>query len=407
MKYDLVIIGSGPAGAACAFKASELKAKSIIFESSNVGGVCLNHGCIPTKTILESAHLFYKLNKKAHYFGINAQNLKFEFTRIMQRKNIVIQKLRKAIMADFVKAGIEFSKESIDLKEAQKIGKKILIATGTRPKKAASNSYTTDAILDLANLPKEVLILGAGAVGLEFASFFASLGVKVTVQELAKQILPNVLDVETAYFLQEILQKNKGIKFYFGKQELAKNPDKTIISCIGRDFETAFFANSELKQGKKGELLVNDYLETNLANIYAAGDINAKAMLAHYASRQGEIVAINACNDQKTMKFDKGGLAWCIFTNPQVAVVGEIAADNSKKVLFASLGASQAIGNTEGLLRVVYSKDETIKGIQIIHEQANTLLSTASIIIQQKLKIKDLKAMIWAHPTINEIFSLI
>ena len=403
-KPDLIIIGGGPAGYTAAKVAAKNNYQVHLYDSDNVGGTCLNHGCIPTKTLLESSSLYTKA-KKANYFGVKLQDLNYNFQRIIQRKNIVVSKLVKSLHQDLCNLGIQVIPEHITIEQAAKQSPKVLIATGTSPK-TLQNTISTNETLNLEELPANLHIHGAGVIGLEFATFFNQLGCKVSVSDIANQILPNTIDKALANKLQKILEK-QGIKITLNQQLSAiPYPLSTTqqISCIGRQFNNQGFREAGLELGPKGELTVNQYLKTNKPDIYAAGDIIGQEQLAHVAYEHGKVAAFNITG--KPTLLTKKPVPSCIFTNPGLATVGVVSGQHIIEKQFANLGIAQAKADTEGLIRFILSDidQRTITGIQIISSAAAELITTASLIVQNKMTLDNLSETIWAHPTLGEIF---
>jgi len=424
---DLLIIGGGPAGYTAALEAARSGAKVRLFEKHSLGGTCLNAGCIPTKTLLESSGLFQKI-KKAAYFGVSTPSPELNFSRIMQRKNIVVSKLVKALEKELAEQDIEIIREEMSFREAQKCASKVIIATGTRPR-VLPHTLSTDDILNIADPPGEIHIVGAGAVGLEMATLFRQLGSAVTVTEIADQILPGTVDSDVARELQRMLER-QGIRIALGKPQDevqsstfkvhgsdpatniepgTLNLEPRTVSCIGRQFNNEGLAEAGIVLGKKGEVVVDEHLQTSLPGVYAAGDITGQQLLAHVAYAQGTVAAQNALGGSKSV--DDSAVPFCVFTNPVLASVGEASCQDRSRsgavrtIPFSRLGMAQAKGETDGFVRLVLAEDNRrIEGIQILGPGAADLISTATLIVHRKMTIQDLKSVIWTHPTLGEIF---
>ncbi|MFH1428773.1 MAG: NAD(P)/FAD-dependent oxidoreductase [Candidatus Margulisiibacteriota bacterium] len=411
MTTDLLIIGGGPAGYTAAIEAANAGAKVRLFEKQWLGGTCLNAGCIPTKCLLEGSGLLQKI-KKANYFGIDAPSPSVNFKRMAQRKNIVVSKLGKGLEKELTDGNIDIIRENISLTDAIKQSAKVIIATGTSPR-VLPDTISTDDILNIENIPESIKIIGAGAVGLEMATLFCQLGSKVTVAEIADQILPFAAAPEVARELQKILER-QGIKFEIGEQVSPLNPPEgglntpelTTLSCVGRIYNNAGLAEAGVALGPKGEVVTDDYFQTNLPGVYAAGDITGKFLLAHVAYAQGRAAALNAFSGKETV--DYSAVPFCVFTDPVFASVGKTGGAKVLTAPYSQLGTAQAKGNTEGFIRAVLLEDEqTIAGIQIIGPGAAELISTATIIVQKRMTLKDLQKTIFTHPTLGEIFALL
>ncbi|MFC1595904.1 dihydrolipoyl dehydrogenase family protein [Candidatus Margulisiibacteriota bacterium] len=456
---DLIIIGGGPAGYTAALEAAKQGAQVRLYEKNKLGGTCLNYGCIPTKTLLESTALYQKI-KKASYFGITVKDPEINFARIMQRKNIVVSKLAKGLEKELkgstttppqilrsaaqndvtvgnahesslstndlktyrlndlktnkpttnhqpltttTHGNIEIIYEEITLKEAITQASKVIIATGTSPK-VLDGTISTDDLLDIKEIPEKLHIIGAGAVGLEMATIFRQLGSKVSISEMADQILPGAAAKPIAEQLQKMLEK-QGLRIELSTTDIPKAD--VVVSCIGRTYNTACFEDAGLKLGPQGEVIVDDNLHTNLPGVFAAGDINGKMLLAHVAYAQGKAAALNSLGGAETV--DYTAVPYCVFTNPVLASVGDTGANspeaNTKTIPFSQLGTAQAKGDTEGFLRLVLAEDsKQILGIQILGPGAAELISTATLLVQNKATLNTLQDTIWTHPTLGEIF---
>ncbi|MFA5928515.1 MAG: NAD(P)/FAD-dependent oxidoreductase [Candidatus Margulisiibacteriota bacterium] len=415
MKADLAIIGGGPAGYTAALAAAKAGPRVILFEKHKLGGTCLNYGCIPTKTILESTNLFSKL-KKANYFGVSVDKPSIDLPRIIQRKNIVVSKLVKSLEQEMAEGKIEVVNQEITLTEALAQANKVLICTGTSPK-VLPGTISTDEALALTEVPAQLQIVGAGAVGLEMATIFNQLGAKVTICEAATQILPNAASPQITKKIQAVLEKH-GLKINLNtpyspviasESEAISSKERAplplVLSCLGRIMNNQGLADAGIALGSRGEVIVNQYLQTNLPNVYAAGDITGKLQLAHVAYMQGAIAAANLLGGKKTM--DYSAVPFCVFIDPVFASVGEITGPKLREVPFSALGTSQAKGNTEGFLNLVLDEQELqILGIQIFGSAAAELISTATLLIKERTNVARIRETIWAHPTLSEIFNV-
>lgn len=423
MNYDLTIIGAGWAGFNAALRAKESGLKVCLIEKAQIGGTCLNQGCIPTKALIQSARI-YSLAKKSGTFGIDVSNSIANFSRIQERKNKIIQRLR---------SGMQFMLKGIDLLNAQAqilsnnellVGNKtiktkfILIACGSKPIETKKLKFdvkkilSSDDILNLKEIPKSLLIIGGGVIGCEFAGLFSNLGTQVSVAELMPQLLPG-MDIELAKKLETIFKKN-GIKVStntdamsidFGNYDL-------ILLCVGRVPNTQDLVLDKLGiELEKGRIVVDEYLRTNIPNIYAAGDCTAKIMLAHLAAYQGRIAAENIAQLQNLKKADSSTLPNCIFTDPEIATVGlsEEEAKNQgidikiNKFDFLASGMAHILDETEGLIKIISDKKTGhILGSAIIGPKATELIEILTLAVSCRLKISQVRETIFAHPTLSE-----
>ena len=419
--YDLAVIGAGWAGYNAALKAKELGLKVCILEQDKIGGCCLNYGCIPTKTLIQSAKIFH-LVKKSSSFGIESGKPLVNFKKIQERKNQVVALLTQGMQGRL--KGIEFIKSSAKIISPNRIEadnfkietKYILIASGARPvelpelKFQGSILSSNDALL-LNEIPQSLLVIGGGFIGCEFASLFSGLGSAVTIAEKLPQLLPGQ-DREISKKLEAIFSK-KGIKVITGADLLKLNLDdySRVIVSVGRQANISGLGLE--KSGieiSDGRIFVDDYLRTSIDNIYAAGDCASKIMLAHYAAYQGVWAVRNIVSGNKN-KADNSIVPACIFTEPQISSVG-LNEDSalkaglkiqSHKFDFRALAMAQVMDEAEGFIKVISSKDsQEILGASIIGPLASELIAIPAIAMSSRLKIEQLRSTIFAHPTLSE-----
>lgn len=402
MHYDLTIIGAGPAGFNAALRAKELGLKIALIDKGPIGGTCLNLGCIPTKTLIQSAKV-YALAKKSAAFGIENTQPRIDFTKIQERKEKIIQQLRSGMQ--FMLGGIDFLNAEAKIVSADTVEaggktlktKNILIATGSKPieldgfKFDAKKILSSDDILNLKEIPKSLLIIGGGVIGCEFASLFSTLGTQVTIAELMPQLLPGE-DSEIAKKLEGIFKK-KGIKVNIGTDAKAMNLKdyQLVLVCVGR-----------APNAEKGKIIIDDYLRTDTPNIYAAGDCTGKIMLAHYAAYQGRIAAENIAHPDKPQKADNANIPNCIFTDPEIASVG---AKEGKVHKFDFLGSGMAriLEETEGFIKIISDPDsKEVIGASIIGPKATELIAILSLAVSNKLTVSQIKETVLPHPTLAE-----
>jgi len=423
MDYDLAIIGAGWAGFNAAQRAKALGLKAVLIDKDKIGGTCLNRGCIPTKTLLQSAKV-YSLTKKTKIFGIEALNPQLNFPEVQARKNKIIQQLRQGM--EFMLKGIDFlneeaqilSKNTIQIGQKQINTKFILIATGSKPLESKDLKFdrkkiiSSDEILDLQNPPKSLLIIGGGVIGCEFASLFSSFGCQVSIIELTPQLIPGI-DQEIAKKIETIFKK-KGIKVNtntdaktldFGQYDL-------VLLCIGRAPKTEGLGLDKLGINlEKGRIIVDEYLKTNIPNIYAAGDCASKTMLAHLAAYQGEIALENIADPVNPRKADNLNIPSCIFSEPQIGSIGLTEEEARSKGAdikinkfdFLGSGMARILDETEGFIKIVSEKKtDQILGACIIGPQATELVGIFSVAMQSRLKVSQIQNTIFAHPTLSE-----
>lgn len=421
--YDLTIIGAGWAGFNAAIKAKESGLKVALIEKAQIGGTCLNRGCIPTKALIHSAKVF-SLIKKAPGFGIEAPNPVINFTKMQEGKNKVVQQLQQGMQLmlngiDVIKGEANIlSNEEIKVPNQAIKSKYILVATGSRPyelgilKFDGTKVISSNEILEIKEIPESLLIVGGGVIGCEFASLFSALGAKVTLVEIKPQLLPEE-DKEVSRKL-ELIFKKKGVivKTNTDVSVLNISQYNLALVCVGRIAHTQNLGLENIGVNlDKGRIVTDKYLRTNISNIYAAGDCTAKIMLAHYASYQGRIAVENMVNSGRQRKIDATTIPNCIFTEPEIASVG-LSEENAQgqgysihihKFDFLGSGMARILNENEGFIKIISdTKTGIILGAAIIGPKATELIGILTLAVSSGLKIKDIKDTIFAHPTVSE-----
>jgi len=416
--YDLVIIGAGWAGISSAIRAKNLGLKVALIEKEILGGTCLNRGCIPTKYFLNQAKLYFKA--KNIY---RKQNLSFDFKELKTKKDLLVQRLRLSLEHQlkgitYINSSATFeSADTVKVKDGILKGKNIIIASGSRPQELNFLKFdkkrilSSDEILELEELPKSILIVGAGIIGCEFASFFNFLGVDVSLVEIFPQILPQE-DKEIAGRLERNFKK-RGIKVYTSKdlREMDISIYEIILVSVGRTPNTEDLGLEKIGiKLEKNRIITDDYLRTNIYNIFAIGDCTNKLMLAHLASYQGRNLVDNLISDNP-QKLIPQYVPSCIFSYPEIARVG-LTEDEAKKMNldfevyrldFLGLGMAHVLEETEGLIKlIVDKKNQTILGASIIGALSTEIIGILTLAIQNQIKLDCLKKTIFAHPTISE-----
>ncbi|MCR4884166.1 MAG: dihydrolipoyl dehydrogenase [Clostridiales bacterium] len=440
--YDLIVIGAGPGGYEAAFEAADLGMKTALVEKEALGGTCLNHGCIPTKSLLHAAELYRQL-KEAGPFGIRAEQITADGEQMQAQKNDVVAQLRKGIETTAAKKKIDVYRGTGTLLENRCVsvktadgeeslqGTHILLATGSRPALPPipgmdlEGVVTSDELLERSEKPERLAIIGGGVIGVEFASLYAALGSSVTVIEAMPQLLPN-LDREIAQSLK-MLMKKRGVRVMTGArvQEIRKNGDGSlglnlegedpvetdlVLVSVGRRPNTEnLFGDNGQPAMERGRILVNAYGETNLPGVYAVGDVTGGIMLAHAATAAGR----NAVRHMAGMPpcADVRYIPSCIYTEPEIACVGMsldeakaagIQAD-SHKVLMTANGKTVLSGAERGYIRVVYEKESgKLLGAQMMCERASDMISEFTQALVSGLTLKDMQRAVRPHPTFCE-----
>jgi dihydrolipoamide dehydrogenase len=442
-KFDILILGVGPAGYTAAIRGAQLKKKVCLIEKNEVGGTCLNRGCIPTKSIITSANLFTSL-KNSSEFGISVEKVTVNFHSVQERKRGVVKAGINGIRLLFKKHGITLEYGAARfvepfLIEIQKKdnctklleGDKIIIATGSCPANIpgvyADNNhiFDSDSILDIEDLPASLTIIGGGAVGCEFAHIFNSLGVKINLVEQLAHLIPSA-DEEISSILERELKKG-GIKIHLNKkvEGISQVDDhvKIILSddieidsemllvATGRRFNTEGFGieNTGIERGEKGEIAVNDRMETSISGIYAAGDVTGKGMLAYVASKEGIVAVENASGIDK--KMDYSLIPSTVFTEPEIGYAGLSERNAAEKGIntvtgsfqFRALGRAHASGKISGMVKIVSdSENDRILGVHIIGAHASEIIHEAVIAMKMGIKSSELEDTIHSHPVYSE-----
>ncbi len=443
---DLIILGSGPGGYVSAIRAAQLGRKVSIVERESLGGVCLNWGCIPSKALLRSAQLFNDF-KHAPEFGFETGPVSFDFGKIIHRSRDVATKLsggvnylmRKNKIEVISGNGVLDKNNTLIVTDSSKKSttytfKDIIIATGARPRPFpgvdidGSVIHTSRTILENKRLPKKLLVIGAGAIGIEFAYFFNSLGVQVTVVEMAEQILP-VEDTEVAQALEKVFTKNgMTIRTSTGVEGLTRQGDVVTANLKGKTKTESWSGDACLiaigivpntenigleKVGietDRGFIKVDELMRTNVPHHFAIGDVAGGAALAHKASHEGVVAAEVAAGKSKhPMKYDN--IPGCTYCQPQVASVGltERAAKEKGiayrvgKIPFSAIGKAIAIGEQEGFIKVIIDDQVgEVLGVHILHAEATELISEAAIIRSHEGIAASVVDTIHPHPTLSE-----
>ena len=434
----LTVIGGGPAGYVSALTAKRLGAEVLLIEKDELGGTCLNRGCIPTKTIIASLEQLDKI-KKQYFYQKSFKDVSVDLSILMERKNSVVETQKKGLTILLKERGVKIIHSEAELINPKKVflkqnnekiqSDRIIIATGSRPAQIPMLNFdgerilSSDDIWNLKSIPESITIIGAGAIGCEFAWIFHLLGSRVTIIELMPRVLP-MEDEEISKTLERLFKKRK-IEFYTGVKiedlkllensiELTISNGKKVISdiilvSVGRAYNTECIKDSEIKLGKKNEILVDESMQTNIEGIYAAGDVNGKWLLAHVAYTEGEIAAKNAIGSNE--KMDYSVIPSTIFSVSEVASVGLKETEaiergfKIKKGVFAfrSVGKAHAIGEIDGFTKIILDEEtDTILGSHIIGPKASELIHELSIAIKFKLKGKEFKDLIYSHPTLSE-----
>ena len=442
MVYDVAIIGGGPAGYTAAERAAKDGLSTLLFEKNALGGVCLNEGCVPTKTLLYSAKT-YDTIKHASKYAVSAENPTFDYAKIIARKNKVVKKLTAGIRMKMKESGVEVITGEAFIQSRADDGtititcgenayetSHLLICTGSETVippiegLAETDYWTSREALQSKELPKSIVIIGGGVIGMEFASFFNSMGTEVHVVEMLDKIL-GPMDKELSAMLQAEYAK-RGVKFYLGHKVTAIHGtevrvekdgesftlqgDKVLLS-VGRRPVTKGFGleNLSIEPFRNG-VKVNEYMQTSLPNVYACGDITAFSLLAHTAVNEAEVAIDHILGKNRPMSYR--AIPSVVYTNPEIAGVGkteeELQASGTayqvKKIPMAFSGrfvAENELGN--GVCKLILSEDNVLIGAHLLGNPASELIVIAGIAIEKGMKADEIQSFVFPHPTVGEI----
>lgn len=444
-QYQLAVLGGGPGGYTAAIRAAQLGLRTVLVEKEHLGGVCLNRGCIPTKALLNAANKFRGL-AQLETFGLWAKDTGFDFTRVMAYKEGVVAKLRDGLAQVIKSWGITvlpghgvfqdphtLSVTAPDGRETRVTAEKIIIATGSHPVIIPvpgidlPGVVTSDALLSLTEVPSSLVVIGAGAVGIEFAAIFAAFGTAVTVVEKERSILPG-LDQDVVKRMAPVLRK-KGLRLLTGAAVTMVAPAAEGVAVTvetAQGTETLMAAKVLLAVGRRANtsglglaaagvaythqgIPTGPNMVTNVPHIYAIGDVTGSYMWAHAAAAEGAVAAENAAGRHTTM--DYRAVPGCIFTSPEIAMVGCTAEEAAAQGLavrtgrfnFVANGKALAMGETDGLVKIIAAADTgRVLGVHIMGPHASDLIMEGTLAVRHGLTAEQLASTIHPHPTLCE-----
>ena len=449
--YDLAIIGGGPGGYVAAERAGAAGLKVVLFEKKSLGGVCLNEGCIPTKTLLYSAKV-YNYAKTGDHYGVYVSDPTFKYDEIVARKNKVVKKLVGGVKAAMKGNKVEVVAENATIQgrdnegikvEAggnEYVAKNLLICTGSEAavppfpglKEAGERIVTNREILALTERPESLVVIGGGVIGMEFAAFFSTLGTKVTVVEMLPKIL-GPLDDEISEMLQKTYEK-RGVEFCLrckvtgieGDTVVYEDPegkvcrvsgDKILVS-VGRRANLQGFGLENIgvelalnPAGRPYGIKVDEKMRTNVPGVYAAGDVTGFSMLAHTASREGEVAVNNILGKEDRMRYN--AIPGVVYTNPEVAGAGLTDAEAKAKgidykvVKLPMAYSGRFVAENErgdGICKIIVgSKFHEVLGVHMLGNPCSEIIHSACLAIEAEMTLEQLQEIVFPHPTVSEI----
>ena len=441
---DLLILGGGPAGYVAAERAGHAGLKVVLFEKKSMGGVCLNEGCIPTKTLLYSAKM-YENALNGDKYGVFGDNIRFDYSKMVSRKKKIVRKLVLGIESKMKSNKVEVingeaiingrSSEGVEItcNGEKYVGRNLLICTGSEASvppipglsEAGDIILTNREILEMTDRPESLVVIGGGVIGMEFASFYNSLGTKVTVVEMLPEIVAG-MDLEVSTMLRQIYAK-KGIEFNLNSKVVQVDGNKVvfekdgethtvegdkILLSVGRRPVTKGFGleNIGVELFRNG-IKVDEKMRTNVPGVFAAGDVTGFSLLAHTASREGEVVVNNLTGRSDIMRYN--AIPGVVYTNPEVAGVGETeesAKEKNIKYKVAKLPMAYAgrfVAENEGgsgLCKVLIGeKYGEVIGIHMLGNPSSEIIYGAAMAIEQEMTLKEMQEVVFPHPTVSEI----
>lgn len=446
-KYDVICIGAGPAGYKSALKLAQSKKKVALIDKSlsQAGGTCLNEGCIPVKALIKISKLHHEVKAKAKDYGLNIQVNEADYKKMLNYTQRVKDSLKKGLMFLFKKNGVDFIEASAELADDKRViiksknntkeikAENIILATGSKPREITGFEFDGRYVisskqgLELENLPQSILIVGAGAIGVEFACLFNNLGCQVHITEIQDHILPQE-DKDVALGLNSILKKD-GIKIYTKASASIIKKDKQIEAMIkkGEDEQCILVDKVLVSVGRqanidegslndigiktdKGKIVIDNKMQTSLKGVYAIGDITKYPMLAHSAYKQAD-VASNAILGEAAEIIDSHLIPNVVYSNYEVAQIGmrqqeavEKNIDHQiKKYSMRACGRAVASNYPEGFIKVICeTKSKKIIGAVILAHNASEMIHELLIAIKNELTLADISKLVFAHPTFSE-----
>ncbi|TCI84481.1 dihydrolipoyl dehydrogenase [Tenacibaculum sp. M341] len=449
MKYDIIVIGSGPGGYIAAVRASQLGKKVAIIEKyATLGGTCLNVGCIPSKALLDSSHHYYDAVHHFEEHGISVENPTFDFQKMIDRKAKVVEQTTGGVKFLMDKNNVDVYEGLGSFEDATHVkvskndgtsevieGTNIIIATGSKPSTLPfinidkERIITSTEALKLKEVPKHLIVIGGGVIGLELGSVYKRLGADVSVVEYAPTITPT-MDKDVSKELTKVLKK-QGVKFNVshGVTAVERKGDEVVVTATNKKGEEVTFTgdyclvavgrraytdglgleNAGVKVTERGQVDVNDHLQTNVSNIYAIGDVVRGAMLAHKAEEEGVVVAEYLAGEKPHIDYNL--IPGIIYTWPEVAAVGKTEQElkdakvdyKAGKFSMRALGRSRASGDIDGFVKVLADKNtDEVLGVHMVGARVADLIMEMAVAMEFRASAEDIARICHGHPTYSE-----
>ena len=436
-QYDVAVLGGGPGGYECAIRCAQLGLKTALIEARELGGTCLNRGCIPTKALLHGAEIYAEARHGGD-FGLITHGLTLKYDRLAAYKDEKVKKLVSGIEALEKAHGVEVVRgfgrltgpHEMDVAGRKLTYDKLVLAMGSAPARppvpGMETAHTSDDVLTATQLPSGAVIIGGGVIGMEFATLFSALGKKVTIIEMMPEILPGCIPEITAKL--KAAMKKRGVEFILGAKvvevvkgrtvrfekdgKVDERTSATVIVCAGRKPMTrdCGLESIGLETDRRGYIAVDDRMRTAVEGVYAIGDITGRIQLAHVASAQGMVAAANCAGQDKTMRYDR--VPACIYTSPEIAWVGlseEAAKAQGIETVVggfnvAANGRSMVMNESAGLVKLVAERGSgRILGCSIMAPRATDMIAEIAAVLELGGTVEQLASVIHPHPTVSEI----
>ncbi len=437
--YDLIIIGAGPGGYVMAERAGHAGLNVLLIEKEHLGGVCLNWGCIPTKTLLNAAK-HYVHAQESDMFGVTVKEVEFSLEKAMDWKTDVIKTLRAGIVSMMKKNRVTVKQGKARLLGAGMVdvdgelleGRNIVVATGSSPIRPPipgadlPHVMTSREILDIKTMPEKLTVIGGGVIGIEFASFFSSLGVEVTVIEMLDEIIPFMDNEQAAAFRKALKGRvhfnlnckvtsidEKQVHYTDHKGEHKAIDAELVLMSVGRapNLKDMGYEEAGLDMDRKG-IRVDDQMRTNLPNVFAIGDVTGLSQLAHSATRMGE-VALNTIQGGKD-RFRTNAIPWAVYSLPEIAGCGFTAEQAEQAghhvdtatlpLIMSGRFLAENGKKAPGSVKVVIDKDtKVLLGVHMMGAGCSEMIYGAAVMIETELRVKEAREIVFPHPTVGEV----